>query len=157
MNIVNARVDERLVHGQVAMVWSNTVKATRLVVVNDEAVKDQMQIAALKIAKPAGIALSLLSKEKAKIRLTDGSYEGQNIFIITKNVDDMYFLAKEVGLKEINIGNVAKKEGSKQIKKSVSLTEHEMNLIKDLENNGVKVTAQMLPTEPKDSITTMFD
>ena len=47
MAIVHARVDERLIHGQVAMVWTNTVGATRIIVVNDEAVKDEMIIAGL--------------------------------------------------------------------------------------------------------------
>lgn len=49
MSIVNARVDERLIHGQIAMVWTNTVGATRIAVVNDQAVKDETIIAALKI------------------------------------------------------------------------------------------------------------
>ena len=47
MTIVHARVDERLIHGQVATVWTNTV-AQRIMVVNDAAVKDQLQIGALK-------------------------------------------------------------------------------------------------------------
>lgn len=53
MTIVHARVDERLIHGQVATVWTNTVGAQRIMVVNDAAVKDQLQIGALKMAKPA--------------------------------------------------------------------------------------------------------
>ena len=48
MAIVHARVDERLIHGQVATVWTNTVGAQRIMVVNDSAVKDQLQIGALK-------------------------------------------------------------------------------------------------------------
>ena len=51
MAIVHARIDERLIHGQVAMVWTNTVGATRIAVVNDEAVKDEMIIAGLKNGK----------------------------------------------------------------------------------------------------------
>ena len=42
------KVDERLIHGQVATVWTNTVGAQRIMVVNDAAVKDQLQIGALK-------------------------------------------------------------------------------------------------------------
>ena len=61
MAIVHVRIDERLIHGQVAMVWTNTVGASRIIVANDEAVKDDMIIAALKISKPAGVKLSILS------------------------------------------------------------------------------------------------
>lgn len=52
--IVHARVDERLIHGQVAMVWTNTVGATRILVANDEALKDEMVLSGLKMAKPGG-------------------------------------------------------------------------------------------------------
>ena len=44
MTIVAARVDERMIHGQVAMVWTNIVGANRLMVVNDEVVRDEMAI-----------------------------------------------------------------------------------------------------------------
>lgn len=156
MKIVNVRVDERLLHGQVAMVWTNTVKADRIAVVNDAVTKDEAQIAALTMAKPAGVKLSLLSKERALVRFKDGSYAGQNIFVIIKNIEDAAFLVENLGLKEINIGNVAAKPGSRSIKKSVSLTEDEIKIINDLENSGVKVKAQMLPTETSNSITTLF-
>ena len=59
MAIVHVRIDERLIHGQVAMVWTNTVGASRIIVANDEAVKDDMIIAALKISKPAGVKLTI--------------------------------------------------------------------------------------------------
>lgn len=57
--IVHARVDERLIHGQVAMVWTNTVGAPRILVANDEALKDEMVLSGLKMAKPAGVNLSI--------------------------------------------------------------------------------------------------
>lgn len=33
--IVNVRIDDRLIHGQVAAVWSLVTKATRIMVVDD--------------------------------------------------------------------------------------------------------------------------
>ena len=52
--IVHARVDERLIHGQVAMVWTNTVGATRILVANDEALKDEMVLSGLKNGDAGG-------------------------------------------------------------------------------------------------------
>lgn len=152
MKIVNARVDERLIHGQVAMVWTNILKADRIVVVNDEAIKDEMQIAALKIAKPAGVKLSLLSKEKAVIRFRDNSYEGQSVFIITKNIMDMAFLVNEIPLVEFNVGNIAKRAQTRTIKPSVSITQQEEKILLDLLARGIHIRAQMLPTESDESI-----
>lgn len=153
MAIVHARVDERLIHGQVAMVWTNTVGATRIVVVNDAAVKDEMIIAGLKMAKPAGVKLSILSKKRAVEKFAEKAYEGEKVFLITKNVGDMAELvAAGMEIPSVNVGNVAQREGSKQIKKSVNLTEQDILEIKDIIAKGIPVTAQMIPNESDQSI-----
>lgn len=154
MAIVHARIDERLIHGQVAMVWTNTVGATRIAVVNDEAVKDEMIISALKMAKPAGVKLSILSKRKAVEKFPSGVYDGDKVFLITKNIEDMKFLVdNNIDIKTVNVGNIAKKEGAVQIKKSVHVTDEDIKNIQDLLDKGVKVTAQMIPSESDQSIT----
>lgn len=153
MAIIHARVDERLIHGQVATVWTNTVKAQRIMVVNDLAVKDEIQIGALKMAKPAGVKLSILSKRKAIININNGKYDDERVFLITRNIEDMAALIDGgVKLESFNVGNISQKEGSKAIKKSVALTDEDVATIKRLTDAGVKITAQMLPSESDESI-----
>lgn len=153
MAIVHARVDERLIHGQVAMVWTNMVGATRIVVVNDEAVRDEMIIAGLKMAKPAGVKLSILSVKRAGEKFAEGAYKEEKVFLITKTIQDMTVLVKAgAPIKGVNVGNVAKREGSKQIKKSVNLTDMDMSDIKAIIDSGVPVTARMMPNESDQSI-----
>lgn len=157
MSIIHARVDERLIHGQVATVWTNTVGAQRIMVVNDETVRDQMQIGALKMAKPAGVKLSILSKRKAVEKILAGNYDNEKVFLITKNIEDMAALIdQKVPLKEFNVGNISSKEGSRAIKNSVSLTEDDIMTIKRLTNNDVAITAQMIPSESSASILTFI-
>ncbi|MDD3252800.1 MAG: PTS sugar transporter subunit IIB [Lachnospiraceae bacterium] len=157
MAIVHARVDERLIHGQVAMVWTNTVGASRIVVVNDEAVKSEMIIAGLKMAKPAGVKLSILSVKRAGEKFAADEYKDDKVFLITKNIDDMTALIRAgVPITAFNVGNVAKREGSRPIKKSVNLTEQDIAQITELVENGIRVTAQMLPNESDQSVLTML-
>lgn len=157
MAIVHARVDERLIHGQVAMVWTNTVGATRIIVVNNEAVKDEMIIAGLKMAKPAGVKLSILSVKRAGEKFAEDTYKDDKVFLITKNIGDMAELIRTgVPIKAFNVGNVAKREGSRPIKKSVNLTEQDIADIKEMTDKGVSVTAQMLPNESDQSILNML-
>ena len=47
MEIVNVRIDDRLIHGQVATVWSQVTRATRIMVVDDDVVKDAVNKEAL--------------------------------------------------------------------------------------------------------------
>lgn len=153
MAIVHARVDERLIHGQVAMVWTNTVGATRIVVVNDAAVKDEMVIGALKMAKPAGVKLSILSRKRAIEKFAEKAYEGEKVFLITKNIGDMADLVKAgVEIPLVNVGNVAKREGSRPIKNSVNVTEQDVADIHAILDKGIPVTAQMIPNESDQTI-----
>ncbi|NLC96950.1 MAG: PTS sugar transporter subunit IIB [Erysipelotrichaceae bacterium] len=153
MPIVHARVDERLIHGQVAMVWTNIVGATCIAVVNDEATKNDMIISALKIAKPAGVKLSILSKKRAVEKFEANEFDKDKVFIITKTIEDMADIIKAgIPTNSFNVGNVSKREATTQIKKSVYLTDNEIIIIKDLLKKGIKITAQMVPNESDQSI-----
>ncbi|MGL4695345.1 PTS system mannose/fructose/N-acetylgalactosamine-transporter subunit IIB [Enterococcus larvae] len=153
MPIIHARVDERLIHGQVATVWTNTLGAQRIMVVNDSAVKDQMQIGALKMAKPSGVKLSILSKRKAVEKILAGNYDEEKVFLITKDIPDMaYLIDNGVPLKAFNVGNISQKPDSKPIKKSVALTEEDQTIIRTLVESGTTITAQMVPSESDESI-----
>jgi len=157
MTIIHARVDERLIHGQVATVWTNLLGANRIIVVNDKVVHDKMQINALKLALPTGVKLSILSINKGIENLQNGKYDGDNAFLITRNIQDMKTLIDGgVDLKQFNVGNISSKPGSKAIKKSVALTEEDIADLRELLSNGVQITAQMVPGESDASIETFL-
>lgn len=157
MGVIHARVDERLIHGQVATVWTNLIGANRIIVVNDTVVHDKMQIGALKLAKPTGVKLSILSVRKGIENIKSGKYDEDKAFLITRNIQDMRALIDgEIGLTKFNIGNISSKPGSISIKKSVALTEQDIDDIKHLINNEIQITAQMLPGDSDASIETFL-
>ena len=126
-------------------------------VVNDAAVKDQLQIGALKMAKPAGVKLSILSKRKAIEKILAGNYDEEKVFLITKDIADMAALIDGgVPLQSFNVGNISQKEGSRAIKKSVALTDEDIQTVRRLTDNGVTITAQMIPSEPNEAIVTFI-
>ncbi len=152
--IVNFRLDERLIHGQVATYWTRTLNVSRIMVVGDEIVNDEIGKSALQAAVPSGIHLSVLTAENAAKRLNEGRYVGQRVFLIVSRPDTIKKLLEYgVKLKEINIGNMGKKEGRKQIKKSVYCTEEELQTILSIDKAGVPVYAQMVPNDEKKKFT----
>ena len=158
MSICAARVDERMIHGQVAMVWTNVVGANRILVANDEVVKDDLKIEGLKLAKHAGIKLSICSIQRTIDNLKNNKYGEDNVFLITRNIPDMAAIINGgVKLQEFNVGNISAKDGSTQIKKSVNVTPKDIEIIKDLINKGIHITAQMVPNEPDSSIMTYIE
>lgn len=148
--IVNFRLDERLIHGQVATFWTRTLQADRIIIADDNVLKDEIGMSALKAAVPAGVHLSVLTVENAAKRLNAGIYSGQRVFlIVNKTKSIVRLLDGGLKVKEVNIGNMGEKEGRKQIKKSVYCTPEEIADIEAAEKKGVQVFAQMVPNDEK--------
>ncbi len=151
--IVHIRIDDRLIHGQVAAFWTNHLKATRIMVINDEVAADEMQKSVLRMVAPASVRTSIISKETAYKNITAGKYEGQRVLVVMKNPKDIVdLLDMGLDIKEVNVGNMATKEGTKQIKRSVSVTEEDVKAFRELVSRGVEVTSIMVPDESKTSI-----
>lgn len=146
--IVNVRIDDRLIHGQVAVVWSLSTKATRIMVVDDQVVKDSVNKEALKMACPQQCKLSILTAQKAAANLCAGNYDGEKVFIVAKsprtirNIVDAGF-----SIEVVNIGNMGGKDNTKMLKKAVSVSDQDIEDFKYLAEKGVKVTAQMVPSD----------
>lgn len=65
MNILNYRVDDRLVHGCVATMWVPKLHIERVICIDDESANNPMLKNALRMATPNGVFLSVLTHEKA--------------------------------------------------------------------------------------------
>ncbi len=148
LGIVHIRIDDRLIHGQVATRWTAQTKATRILIPNDEIAMDETQKKILRMAAPSGVNTSIISKEKAVENINKGKYASQRVLIVVKSPLDLIEL-KKLGLEfsEINVGNMAKRDNTIQIKKSISITEKEREAFKELIDLGVEITAQMVPDE----------
>ena len=148
--IVNFRLDERLIHGQVATFWTRALQADRIIIADDEVLKDEIGVSALKAAVPAGVHLSILTVDNAAARLNAGIYSNQRVFLIVNKTRTIQRLIENgLKVKEVNIGNMGEKEGRKRIKKSVYCTLEELSHIDAVEKAGVTVYAQMVPNDEK--------
>ncbi|MFR1905499.1 MAG: PTS system mannose/fructose/N-acetylgalactosamine-transporter subunit IIB [Clostridium neonatale] len=148
--IVHIRIDDRLLHGQVVAFWSNSLQISRVMVINDEVANDELQKTFLRMVAPANIRTSILGKETAVKNILNEKYLGQRVMIIVKNPKDILDLM-DLGLdiKEVNVGNMASRKDTIQIKRSVSITNDELGNFLQLEKRGVLLTAMMVPDEGK--------
>ncbi len=146
--IVHIRIDDRLIHGQVATRWTAQFKATRILIPNDGVAQNDVQKQILRMAAPSGINTSLISVDKAIENINSGKYAGQKVLIVVKTpIDIIRLIDGSVNISEINVGNMAKRDNSRQIKKSISITPEEEHAFNELLKRGVKITAQMVPDE----------
>ena len=125
--IVNVRIDDRLIHGQVAAVWSQYTKATRIMVVDDQVVHDVVNKEALKMACPQQCKLSILTAEKAAANLCAGKYDGEKVFIVAKNPTTIRsILDHGFVMDSVNVGNMGGKQNTRMLKKAVSVSEEDI-------------------------------
>ena len=148
--ITHIRIDDRLIHGQVATMWTNELGATRIMVINDEVANNDMQKSLLRMAAPPNVSTSIITRETAVKNILNEKYLGQRVMIIVKNPKDILDLM-DLGLdiKEVNVGNMASRKDTIQIKRSVSITNDELGNFLQLEKRGVLLTAMMVPDEGK--------
>lgn len=149
------RVDERLIHGQVAVSWSKVLKITHIVLINKDVVNNDMQKMTLKMAVPAGIKLAIKNVEKGIKLLKDPRTEKMRILIVVKNPQDALSIAKEIdNIELINLGNYGllpngKDKPKKQIANCIVVDEDDMDTLKKIGKLGVPFEAQLTPDAPK--------
>lgn len=147
------RVDERLVHGQIAMVWSRALNLDGIVVANDEAAENELQQKALKMAVPNGIKVIIKTLDGAVDLLKDKRASGMKLLVLVRTIGDALFLAKQLdNIGYINIGNVGKSvQGDKQtLTKFVMLTTDEIANLKELVAVYPETALQNLPSDVKE-------
>lgn len=151
--IVHIRVDDRLIHGQVATRWATGLKVNRIMVIDDKVAANELEKSVLRMAAPSGVNTSILDVEKAVNNIKNGNYQGQRVLVVIKTPEVAVQLLKAgLNLKEVNIGNLSNRPNTLQIKKSVSLSESERKAVDFLIEKGVEVTAQMVPDDPAANI-----
>lgn len=149
MSIVHTRIDDRLIHGQVATMWTNNLNVSRIMVVDDAASSDDVLKMSLKLATPNGVSLSVLPVDKAADRINTGNYEGQRVLLIVKQPETLVEMIKrKVVIDHVNVGNLTYKEGRVKVANTVAVSKDDINAFNYLSEHGVKITLQLIPSNP---------
>ena len=91
------RVDDRLLHGQVAVAWTRHYKVDVILVANDHLITDKNMQVAFKLATPAGVTLSMKSLQGAVNVINNPKHASRRILVITKDLDDAKFVCEKTG------------------------------------------------------------
>lgn len=152
MTIVATRIDGRLIHGQVANLWTTSLGITRIMVVDDEVVNSDLEKTALKLATPAGIKLSILTTEKAANNILAGKYDTQRLLIVARKPDRfLALLEKGVTFPELNVGNMSQTDETRSVTRSINVVDKDIADFDAIRAKGVKLIAQMVPGDsPQD-------
>lgn len=100
------RIDERLIHGQVAVTWCSTLGVDRIVIANNAAAADEVQQMALKMAAPEGVKVAIKDVEGAIAILNDERLARFTVLALVNCPADAVKVASSVnGIETVNLGN----------------------------------------------------
>lgn len=150
-----ARVDSRMIHGQVVTKWSKGVGSDSVYVVDDTTAKDSFMKTILEgSGKSYGFKVKVFSKAEILAAWNDNQFGNAKVFLIFKDIDTAVEVINN-GLPTgvLNIGGVPKKPDSKQINASVFLTEKNLESLNQIRvDHSIDVFIQTVPDTQKVSI-----
>ena len=121
--IVLCRVDHRLLHGQVAFTWTQSVGSNCILIANDAVAKDDLRMTALRVSKPNGVKLVIKSIEDSLKALNSGVTDKYKLMILCESIKDAARLVEGYDkIKAINLGGIKNEAGKKQISKAISVS-----------------------------------
>ncbi|OCN04522.1 hypothetical protein A4S06_02605 [Erysipelotrichaceae bacterium MTC7] len=149
--ITITRIDERLIHGQVAFAWTTAYKVDVVMVVDNEVSKDDFQKSLLEMACPAGLKCLVVDDEKA-VKFLERN-ENKRFFIVVKEPGVLVKMMNNgVAFDSINVGGIYFKEGRRQLSKTVYVDDAMIEDFKKLDANGVALDIRTTPSDSSEDL-----
>jgi len=150
LDIRLARIDDRLIHGQVATTWAKQTGINRIIVVSDEAARDQLRKFLLLEAAPPGIISNVIPTAKFLEVFDQGLLQNQKIMLLFTNPQDVEILLRG-GLKlhSLNIGGMRFTAGKRMITNFVSIDDQDVEAFRYIHSQGVELEVRKVPTDRK--------
>ncbi len=157
MAIVEVRVDDRLIHGQVSGYWVPQFSVQRILIIDDDIVHDDARKTALKFGCPPSCKLSIFSVEKAADKLLRKIDEGIRVMILCQSPQPLADLVKKgYRIDHVTVGNLASKEGAEHVAENAYVSPKEHEAFAYLAAQDIPIYYQIAPNKPMENITKHF-
>ncbi|MEJ1241929.1 PTS sugar transporter subunit IIB [Chryseolinea sp. T2] len=147
------RIDDRLVHGQVAFTWVPSLGVDTLLVANDKVARDDFQKMTMGLAKPAGTKLLIKPVSEAMLFLNDDKNKSAKVLILVNSVKDAFAIcngAEEI--RSVNFGGLRVRDGATLVSKAVALTNEDKELVAELLRRGLELEVRQVPSDAKQKL-----
>ncbi|MFB6468458.1 mannose/fructose/sorbose PTS transporter subunit IIA [Cytobacillus sp. Hz8] len=148
---VLARIDSRLLHGQVATAWTKTTQPTRIIVVSDAVAKDDLRKKLIQQAAPPGVKAHVVPVNKMiELAKDDQHFGGQRALLLFENPQDaLRAVEGGVPLKTINVGSMAHSPGKVQPNKVLAFNQDDIDTFNKLKKLGLNFDVRKVPNDSK--------
>lgn len=147
-NVTFARVDHRLIHGQVITKWSKLASANKILIVDDVLGADAFMASIYKMAAPSGMEVDIMTCDAAAAGYQADELGQGNIFLLFKSIQAARkAFDAGLGLKTLQLGGVPAEAGRKIVFQAVALGADDVFDLDHMAASGVDITLQVVPEE----------
>lgn len=153
MSVLLARVDDRLIHGQVVVGWARALDADCLVVANDAVAADPMQRTLLPMAVPPQMKVAILRVREAAEAVASGRLPGERAILLFSSLGDALLFKRSGGpLPDLNVGGIRLAPGRQPLRTAVALGPEDVAAARGLASDGTAISVRMVPGEPPEDL-----
>lgn len=155
---VLARIDSRLLHGQVATGWTKAMNPNRIIVVSDNVAKDKIRKTMIKEAAPAGVPANVVPINKMLEVVKDPRFGNTKALILFENPEDaLKAIEGGMDIKELNVGSMAYSDGKVNVNTVLAMDQKDIDTYKKLKDLGVKFDVRKVPSDGKQNMDELLD
>ncbi|HEQ7693541.1 TPA: PTS sugar transporter subunit IIB [Streptococcus pyogenes] len=148
-----ARVDTRLLHGQVATAWTPASKADRIIVASDEVAQDDLRKQLIKQAAPGGVKANVVPISKLIEASKDPRFGNTHALILFQTPQDaLRAVEGGVEINELNVGSMAHSTGKTMVNNVLSMDKEDIATFEKLRDLGVTFDVRKVPNDSKKNL-----
>lgn len=145
-----ARIDSRLLHGQVATAWTKAVNPDRIIVVSDAVAKDKLRKSLIEQAAPPGVKANVVPISKMIEVAKDPRFGASKVMLLFENPEDaLRTIEGGADIKEINMGSLAHSTGKVVVNNAIALGKEDIDALEKLKSKGVTFDVRKVPADSK--------
>ncbi len=153
LKIVLARVDSRLLHGQVATAWTKTTNPNRIIVVSDSVAKDELRKKLIEEAAPPGVKANVVPIKKIIEVAHDPRFGNTKALLLFENPEDVLRAVEGgVDIQTLNVGSMAHSVGKVMVNKVLSMSAQDVDTFEKLKAKNVKFDVRKVPNDSNDNM-----
>ncbi len=146
MPVVLARIDDRLIHGQVTVGWSEQLRPDRILLANNAIAADSWQKKVYSSTVPPGIQVSILPVAKAAACLVDPEHSTERVLLLTGSPEEMAELIRiGIPVNDVNVGGLHFSAGKREMLPFVYVDRQDLKAFSRLLEMGANLSAQQVP------------
>ncbi len=150
---VLARIDTRLLHGQVATGWTKAANPDRIIVVSDNVAKDKLRKNMIAQAAPSGVPANTVPIKKMAEVAKDVRFGKTKAMLLFETPEDaLKAIESGVDIKELNVGSMAYSNGKVNVNQVLAMDQEDVDTLKKLRNMGVKFDVRKVPNSSPENM-----